>query len=296
MGGKVIAFVPALNEEENIGLVLKALVEARREGLISGIVVVDDGSTDGTAGVAESYGAHVIRHGENRGNFEAFITAAKYCVEQGADVMFKTDADMLNLDAGKIRAFIEDFDGKPDMWMSRASSLQQREDGRTFWCDFAYSGFRLLRREALEYILQGLEDKGSRVYGYYRAAHSVEHYPPAPGKGRGFDLALEYVISQERITGLSGLNLTSRYPSDQAHARVAAEIKAVLDFMTRVGLADKLRVLLRLRRHDPEDPRVKGMGGDKLVETASRLSDVEIERIRDGLPETGRPRAGRLKR
>jgi len=61
--------LPAYNEEKN-------LPELIRRGLSANLIplVVDDGSTDGTARVAEALGAQVIRHETNRGLAEALRT------------------------------------------------------------------------------------------------------------------------------------------------------------------------------------------------------------------------------
>lgn len=51
------AVVPALNEEEAIGVVVRGLLGS---GLVDEVVVVDNGSTDGTADVAAKAGARVV--------------------------------------------------------------------------------------------------------------------------------------------------------------------------------------------------------------------------------------------
>lgn len=57
----IAAILPAFNEEVSIGsMVLRARRYADR------VIVVDDGSSDRTAEVAEQAGAEVIQHPENR--------------------------------------------------------------------------------------------------------------------------------------------------------------------------------------------------------------------------------------
>jgi glycosyltransferase involved in cell wall biosynthesis len=53
--GRVRVIIPVLNEEKSIGLVLKAI-----PGFVAEVIVVDNGSTDGTAAVARSLGATVV--------------------------------------------------------------------------------------------------------------------------------------------------------------------------------------------------------------------------------------------
>lgn len=59
---RIAAILPAFNEESYIGTMV---LKTRRH--VDEVFVVDDGSTDGTAEVAEMAGATVIRHDSNRG-------------------------------------------------------------------------------------------------------------------------------------------------------------------------------------------------------------------------------------
>ncbi len=58
-GHKITAVIPCLNEERGIEKVLRSL-----PGFVDEVIVVDNGSTDGTAGVAREFGALVIREAE----------------------------------------------------------------------------------------------------------------------------------------------------------------------------------------------------------------------------------------
>jgi glycosyltransferase involved in cell wall biosynthesis len=57
------------------------------------VVVVDDGSSDATADLATSAGAHVIRHEWNAGYGAALRTCFETAREMGADRMVVIDAD-----------------------------------------------------------------------------------------------------------------------------------------------------------------------------------------------------------
>lgn len=57
------------------------------------VAVVDDGSTDGTANIAEQAGAAVIRHPVNLGQGAALQTGIEFAIAQGADFIVTFDAD-----------------------------------------------------------------------------------------------------------------------------------------------------------------------------------------------------------
>ena len=63
---EISVIIPAYNEEEAIGAVVREVVERASE--VKEVIVVDDGSSDGTAAAAEQAGATVIRSPYNRGN------------------------------------------------------------------------------------------------------------------------------------------------------------------------------------------------------------------------------------
>ncbi|MFQ6101812.1 MAG: glycosyltransferase family 2 protein [Anaerolineae bacterium] len=83
----ILALVPAWNEATRIGPV----VEATRAYLP--VLVVDDGSHDGTPAVAEAAGATVVRHSRNRGKGVALITGFTRALERGYDAVLTLDAD-----------------------------------------------------------------------------------------------------------------------------------------------------------------------------------------------------------
>jgi glycosyltransferase involved in cell wall biosynthesis len=87
---KRIAIVPALNEEETVGRVID---EIRGFDPDFDVVVVDDGSTDRTAGMAADRGAHVLRLPFNLGIGGAMQTGYRYAFEQGYDIAVQIDGD-----------------------------------------------------------------------------------------------------------------------------------------------------------------------------------------------------------
>jgi glycosyltransferase involved in cell wall biosynthesis len=85
-----LAIVPAYNEEASVGAVID---EIRSAAPGFEIVVVDDGSSDRTAGVAEDHGAVVLRLPYNVGIGGAVQTGHQYAAERGFDLAIQIDGD-----------------------------------------------------------------------------------------------------------------------------------------------------------------------------------------------------------
>jgi glycosyltransferase involved in cell wall biosynthesis len=90
MPSDTLVFVPAWNEEANLPAVLDEL----RTGLPEAdVLVVDDGSTDGTVAVARAHGAEVLSFGENRGLREGIAAGYAHAESHGYAFTGRVDAD-----------------------------------------------------------------------------------------------------------------------------------------------------------------------------------------------------------
>jgi len=90
---KLIVIIPAYNEVKTIGSVL-ANIPLDVSGISEQeVVVIDDGSHDGTKEVAQQGGATVVSHAENRGLGKAFESGVKEALVRQGDVMVVLDAD-----------------------------------------------------------------------------------------------------------------------------------------------------------------------------------------------------------
>ena len=90
--GKIAILIPAYDEAENIGHVLDRMPDEVC-GVETAVLVVDDGSRDGTGDVAAAHGAIVARHVINRGGGAALRTGYRLMVDSGAEVVVTLDAD-----------------------------------------------------------------------------------------------------------------------------------------------------------------------------------------------------------
>jgi glycosyltransferase involved in cell wall biosynthesis len=87
---RCIAVVPAYNEEASVARVIE---DIRAADPSFDIVVVDDGSTDRTAAVAEAAGAHVVHLPYNLGIGGAVQTGLQYARDHDFDVAVQVDGD-----------------------------------------------------------------------------------------------------------------------------------------------------------------------------------------------------------
>ena len=83
----LIVQIPCYNEAETLPLVLAELPRSLPGISRLEVLVIDDGSSDGTAQVAAELGVdHVLRLPRNRGLAAAFQAGLDYCLRAGADV------------------------------------------------------------------------------------------------------------------------------------------------------------------------------------------------------------------
>jgi glycosyltransferase involved in cell wall biosynthesis len=85
-----VVFIPAWNEERSLPGVL---AEAHGSLPDADLLVIDDGSTDGTAEVARGAGADVVSFAENRGLKEGIAEGYRQALVRGYDFCGRLDAD-----------------------------------------------------------------------------------------------------------------------------------------------------------------------------------------------------------
>ncbi len=108
---KVAVLVPAYNEADNVGAVLDR-IPPEVCGVETAVLVVDDGSRDGTDEVAAAHGATVARHVINRGGGAALRTGYRLLADSGASIVVTLDADGQHLPEEMARLVQPVLDGR----------------------------------------------------------------------------------------------------------------------------------------------------------------------------------------
>ena len=90
---KLIIQIPCYNEEKTLLTTLEALPK-KVEGISEiEVLLINDGSTDKSAQIAEDWGAKVLNIKPNKGLANAFRSGLQEALNLGADIIVNTDAD-----------------------------------------------------------------------------------------------------------------------------------------------------------------------------------------------------------
>ena len=129
---QLAAVIPAYNEARSI----EALVRQVSQRALA--IVVDDGSTDGTAALARAAGAHVVRHPVNRGYDAALESGLRTALALGCTYAVTMDADGQH-DPTLVDRFLAELEGGADLVVGHRDRTQRWSEalfcvvGRAIW-------------------------------------------------------------------------------------------------------------------------------------------------------------------
>ena len=165
---KLVIQIPCYNEADSLPYAIAELPRQVEGCDVVEWLVIDDGSADDTAAIAERLGVdRIVRHPVNRGLAAAFMTGLEAAVASGADIIVNTDADN-QYDARDIETLVKPIieqraemvigerpiaDTEHFSWLKkklqRLGSAVVRAASNTHVAD-APSGFRAFTREAAQ--------------------------------------------------------------------------------------------------------------------------------------------------
>ncbi|MGY8860519.1 MAG: glycosyltransferase, partial [Pseudomonadales bacterium] len=160
LDGRISVIMPVYNGAEFIPLSLPPLIDMMHRGEIFEVIVVDDGSTDGSKQMAETIGAKVLSSGGRLGPGGARNQAANTAL---GDILWFVDADVvvhsdaarclgIGFDVDQVVAVFGSYDSNPPArnFFSQYKNLvhhyyhnRARDEAHTFW-----SGCGAVRRAA----------------------------------------------------------------------------------------------------------------------------------------------------
>lgn len=150
--------IPAYNEDKSIGEVLKGLIAYDKD---LEIIVVDDGSSDGTYDIAKRMGVKVIRHIENIGYGAALKSGIRAASNEFVIIM-DSDGQHRNFsDIDLLYSFVGDYDMIVGARIKGHRGASHRRIGKWFLTKLAgylvekeipdlNSGFRILNKRITE--------------------------------------------------------------------------------------------------------------------------------------------------
>ncbi|MFH1752032.1 MAG: glycosyltransferase family 2 protein [archaeon] len=240
---KITVVVPVHNEETTIRKVLKDLIMLKQQNIIQQVIVVNDGSTDGTSRIVETFKKEVqhIKFAKNLGKASAFYVGAKKCKENGSTIMVMVDGDLKGISAEQMTRLINPLIKKGTLMTIGTVKGDSPH----------LSGQRAIKMSALKPLLYsknknwlnliaGLQKKrtGTR-YTYHRAGYGIEY-------------ALNYLIGGREFFS-KGTPTTAKYvetlfeAGNCSNERVDVSIKRKLAVGIEPGTTDKL-ILERLAK------------------------------------------------
>ena len=155
---RALVVIPAYNEGSRVGAVVRACLEHPVR-----VLVVDDGSADGTAGAARDAGAEVLSNGVNRGKGWSLRRGFDHAVAGGYDAVITMDADGQH-DPACIPDFLARIEGGCDAVIgTRRKSGSAMPYHRRFSNFFLSVVFSLLSRQWIRDTQSGYRAFSTRV-------------------------------------------------------------------------------------------------------------------------------------
>ena len=180
--------IPAYNEEASIGAVVEALAAGADW---HEILVIDDGSDDGTAAAAHAAGAHVIQHPYNKGNGASVKTGIRQATGEFI-VILDADGQHRGSLAPRLVARLGEYDLVVGARSPQSQATIGRRLGNRLLAQLAgflaghpipdlTSGFRAARtvclREFLHLLPNGFSTPTTTTLAFLRSGYSVAFEP-----------------------------------------------------------------------------------------------------------------------
>lgn len=189
----VSIIIPAFNEKKTISEIVKSVIDHPK---VKEVMVVDDGSTDGTEAVAAGAGARVLRLENNGGKAGAMDAGVESAT---SDVVLFLDGDVVGWDHQKISTIIDPvIDGRLEMHVGILPRLPVLLlSKKIFYCLPVLSGMRALTKTLWRRVPRAQRDG-------FKVELALNHAARKRGRGTGYEIIPGLVhITKEKKHGLA---------------------------------------------------------------------------------------------
>lgn len=219
----ITAIVPAFNEQQRIAETIAAI---RAIPEVAEVIVVDDGSADGTAENAEKAGARVIRQRTNRGKGAAIATGV---ASAAGDILLLLDAD-LGSSASEARALLEPvLADKADMTIATFPVIPGKGGGLGLVVGQARDGIREMTGVTMQAPLSGqraITRKAIESLGSLPAGFGLEVAMTVTALKRGLRVLEVPTTMTHRVTGRSLRDMLHRARQFMAVRHTLAQLRS----------------------------------------------------------------------
>lgn len=249
---RISVCIPARDEEATVGSVIEAIVKGlvERHGLVDEVLVVDDGSTDGTAAVAAAAGARVVATsdvlpelGPAQGKGEALWKSVAASV---GDLVCWVDADIRGFDPVFVTGLVGPLLLDPEV--DFVKGRYERDGGRVT---------ELLARPVIATLFPHLAGFDQPLAGEYAGRRSLlERLPFAAGYGVDLGLLIDVAaeVGVERMAEVDlGVRVHRNRPLDELAPASLSVLQAAL---SRAGVEVPERTVLRRPGAEPVATRL----------------------------------------
>jgi glucosyl-3-phosphoglycerate synthase len=250
-GTRVSVVLPALNEQATVGPIVTAIRRelVDRAPLVDELVLMDSGSTDGTAAIATAAGARVVRREEVLPEFEPLPGKGEVLWRSLAattgDVLVFVDSDLRQFTPGFVVGLLGPLLADPDVHLVKASydrplltgpSARLPGLGRRRRSAAGTGGGRvteLVARPLLNLHWPDLAGFAQPLSGEYAARRRLLEQVPFP---TGYGVELSLLVDALRLVGLDGLaqvDLRHRRHRHQSDARLGVMASEIMQTALR---------------------------------------------------------------
>lgn len=205
---KVLAVIPAYNEEENLESAVSDLVD---NASFADFVVINDGSRDSTEAICRAKGYNYVSHSVNLGLAAAVQTGMLYALEHDYDFVVQFDADGQH-SASYIKIMVQEaLDTKSDIVIgSRFRDKKKPFSARMIGSTLITFMIRLTTGFKLSDPTSGMRLFGKRAIGLFA---NEMNFSPEPDTiahliRNGFVVTEIQVDMRDRVAGESYLNIS----------------------------------------------------------------------------------------